>query len=206
MAISGFDVALFHLVLFALAAVYRSGRHFAARRLTAAELIEQARFVRSIIARGLRGTRATKEDVKDLTQDVMLAAWEASEQDRYRPDPNAPPVRALQGWLYGLAFHHVSRLRHAARMQREELVPNLSGVERGPGVEQALDHEQMRLAMIEALRQLPEQQGAVIAGHDIDEIPVEEIARELGAPPSTIYKWRARGIAALVKALKPTRG
>jgi RNA polymerase sigma-70 factor (ECF subfamily) len=205
MAISGFDVALFHLILFALAAVYRSGRDFAARRLSAAELLEQTRLVRFLIARALRGTWATKEDVKELTQDVLLAAWEASEEDRYRPDPDVQPSRALQGWLRKLAYHHVSHHLEAARMQREELVADPSDVERGPSAEQAIEREQMRLAVIEALRQLPEQQGAAIAGHDIDEMPMEELAAELGAPPSTVYRWRARGIAALAKALRPVR-
>ena len=107
MAISGFDVALCHLVLFALGAIYRSGRGFAARRLTPAELVGQARLVRGLVARALRG-KATREDVKDLAQDVLLAAWEASEQDRYRPDPDVEPSRALAFWLRRLAFHHVS--------------------------------------------------------------------------------------------------
>jgi RNA polymerase sigma factor (sigma-70 family) len=205
MAPDALAFTLAQFLVFFVAIVVRQ-RAFAAKRLTAAELVAQARLVHLTIARGLRGTRATKEDVKELTQDVLLAAWEASEQDRYRPDPDEQPARALQGWLRGLAFHHVSHHRQAARMLREELVANPPDVERGPDVEHAIEREQMRLEVIEALRQLPAQESATILDHDIDEMPMEEVAAELGAPLSTAYKWRARGIAALVKALKPTRG
>jgi RNA polymerase sigma-70 factor (ECF subfamily) len=204
MAPDALAFTLAQFVVFLVAIVVRQ-RAFAAKRLTAAELLEQARLVRLIIARGLRGTRATKEDVKELTQDVLLAAWEASEGDRYRPDPDEQPARALQGWLRGLAFHHVSHHREAARMRCEELVADPPDVERGPDVEQAIEREQTRIAMLEVLRQLPEQECTAVLGHDIDEIPMEDVASELGAPVSTVYKWRARGIAALARALRPAR-
>lgn len=204
MAPDALAFTLAQFVVFLVAIVVRQ-RAFAAKRLTAAELMEQARLVRLIIARGLRGTRATKEDVKELTQDVLLAAWEASEQDRYRPDPDEQPARALQSWLRGLAFHHVSRHRHAARMRREELVSDPPDVERDPDVELAIEREQRRIAVLEAVRQLPAQESAAVLGHDIDELPLEDVAAELGAPLSTTYKWRARGIAALTRALRPAR-
>jgi RNA polymerase sigma-70 factor (ECF subfamily) len=88
-------LTLWHFVFFAIAVVYRKHREHAAKRLTAKELLGQVRLVRAAIASGLRGTQATREDVKDLSQDVLLAAWEASEEGRYRPDPNMEPARAL---------------------------------------------------------------------------------------------------------------
>ncbi|MGK4002814.1 sigma-70 family RNA polymerase sigma factor [Sorangium sp. So ce1036] len=192
------------LIAFAAVFIIRN-RRFAPKRLTAAELIAQAGIVRAFIARSLRGTQATREDVKDLTQDVLLAAWEASEEERYRPDPDAPPVRALRAWLRALAFHRVSHHLEAARTRREELVADPPDVEREPTAERDLEREELRLALLDALRELPEHEGAVVIAHDIDEIPMEEIAAQQDTPVSTLYRWRTLGIAALIKALRPAR-
>ncbi|WP_438040405.1 RNA polymerase sigma factor [Sorangium sp. So ce128] len=56
------------------------------------------------------------------------------------------------------------------------------------------------------LHQLPEHEGAVIAAHDMFEMSMEEAAEQQDAPVSTAYRWRARGIAALTRALRPRRG
>ncbi|WP_437982808.1 RNA polymerase sigma factor [Sorangium sp. So ce117] len=207
MAVSGFDLALCHLVLFALAAIYRAGRDFAARRLASAELAAQVGLVRALVARYLRGTRATREDVKDLAQDVLLAAWEASEEDRYRPDPDVQPAEALRVWLRALAYHRVRHHLESARVHREELVaaPPHAAHE-APTPDQTIEREEMRQAFLEALHQLPEHEGAVIAAHDMFEMSMEEAAEQQDAPVSTAYRWRARGIAALARALRPRRG
>ncbi|WP_438015010.1 sigma-70 family RNA polymerase sigma factor [Sorangium sp. So ce315] len=206
MAISGFDVALCHLVLFALAAIYRSGRDFAAKRLTPAELVGQVRHVRGLIARALQG-KATREDVKDLAQDVLLAAWEASEQDRYRPDPDLQPSRALAIWLRKLAYHRIAHHLESARVRREEVVAEPPRVEREVLTpEQALEREEMRVAFLEALRQLPEQESAVVMAHDVYEMSMDDFAEQRDVPRSTAYRWRARGIDALTRALRPRRG
>lgn len=208
MAISAFDVALWHLVLFALAAIYRSGRDFAARRLTAKEILGQVRLVRAAIASGLRGTQgATREDVKDLSQDVFLAAWEASEAGRYRPDPSMEPARALAVWMRTLAYHRVRHHRASARVRREESVAEPPhAAHETPNADEALEREEMRRAFLEALHQLPVHEGDVIIAHDIFETPMEDVAEQQDAPVSTAYKWRARGIAALTRALRPRRG
>jgi DNA-directed RNA polymerase specialized sigma24 family protein len=89
---------------------------------TPGELVAQTKIVRGLIAYSLRGTPATREDVEDLTQEVILGAWLASEADRYRPDPAAPPVKALRGWLWKLVYHHVDHHRESARVRREVLI------------------------------------------------------------------------------------
>ncbi|WP_437479086.1 sigma-70 family RNA polymerase sigma factor [Sorangium sp. So ce1014] len=162
--------------------------------------------MRGLIARALRG-KATREDVKDLAQDVLLAAWEASEQDRYCPDPDVQPSRALACWLRRLAYHHVSHHLESARVRREEVVadPPVAAHSR-PDVEQAVERQEMRVALLEALRQLPEHESAVIMAHDLYEMSMDEAAEQQDAPRSTAYKWRARGIDALTRALRPRRG
>ncbi|WP_437590457.1 RNA polymerase sigma factor [Sorangium sp. So ce1000] len=200
-------LTLWHFVFFAIAVVYRKHRELAAKRLTAKELLGQVRLVRAAIASGLRGTQATREDVKDLSQDVLLAAWEASEAGRYRPDPSMEPARALAVWMRTLAYHRVRHHRASARVRREEPRAEPPQTEHEtPTPDQALEREEMRLAFLEALHQLPVHEGDVIIAHDIFETPMEDVAEQQDAPVSTAYKWRARGIAALTRALRPRRG
>ncbi|XYI02249.1 sigma factor-like helix-turn-helix DNA-binding protein [Sorangium sp. So ce1128] len=56
------------------------------------------------------------------------------------------------------------------------------------------------------LRQLAEHESAVIMAHDVYEMSMDDVAEQQDAPRSTAYKWRARGIAALARALRPRRG
>ncbi|XXX73760.1 sigma-70 family RNA polymerase sigma factor [Sorangium sp. So ce134] len=54
-----------------------------------------------------------------MLQNVLIAAWIAIQEGRYRPDPRADPRRALQGWLHGITWrqagHHLGR----AHVRRE---------------------------------------------------------------------------------------
>ncbi|WP_434048061.1 MULTISPECIES: RNA polymerase sigma factor [Sorangium] len=205
MAPDALAFTLAQLVFFLVAVVVRE-RCFAAKRLTPAELVGQVRLVRGLIARALQG-KATREDVKDLAQDVLLAAWEASEQDRYRPDPDMQPSRALAIWLRKLAYHRLTHHLESARVRREEIVAEPPHAEyEAPTPEQAIERHEMRAAFLEALRRLPEQESAVITGHDVYEMSMDDVAEQQDVPRSTAYKWRARGIDALTRALRPRRG
>jgi RNA polymerase sigma-70 factor, ECF subfamily len=205
MAVVDVGVALWHLLFLAIAIVIKKHGQFGAKRLLPVELVAQMKLVRHLIGRSLRGTGATKEDIKDLTQDVLLAAWEASEEDRYRPDPDAHPGRALHAWLWGLICHHVSHHLESARIRREELVAAPPGIaDERQSAQLALEDEEARLAVLEALLQLPD--GALIIAHDFAEIPMAEIEAQVNVPQSTLYKRRMRTIAALVEALRKFSG
>jgi RNA polymerase sigma-70 factor, ECF subfamily len=57
--------------------------------------------------------------------------------------------------------------------------------------------EQDRLRFLEALQALDEKYCHVLVSHDIEGIPMVRIAESMGVPVSTLYKWRARALAAL---------
>ncbi|WP_437800195.1 RNA polymerase sigma factor [Sorangium sp. So ce693] len=75
-----------------------------------------------------------------------------------------------------------------------------------PTPDQAIEREERRLAFLEALHQLPVHEGDVIIAHDIFEMSIEDVAEQQDAPVSTAYRWRSRGIEALIRALRPRRG
>lgn len=201
-------VALWHLVFLALAIAYKRHREFGAQRIPVAELVALAHLVRHLIARSLRATRATRADVDDLTQDVMLAAWEASEEGRYRPDPEATGMPPLERWVRRLVYHRVDHHLRSARHRREELAAELPEVEHeAPDAERTIEAEQGRLAVVDALLEMRDVEGAaVVIAHDIHEIPMADLAEQYHVPLSTLYKLRAAALAVLAKTIRQRDG
>jgi RNA polymerase sigma-70 factor (ECF subfamily) len=60
-----------------------------------------------------------------------------------------------------------------------------------------------RLALAEALRTLPRNYRQVIVLHHLLELPVEQVARELGIPTGTVKGRLSRGRRALATRLDP---
>ncbi|WP_437661225.1 RNA polymerase sigma factor [Sorangium sp. So ce1182] len=50
---------------------------------------------------------------------------------------------------------------------------------------------------INAVNELDPELRSVLMAHDLDEIPVAQVAEDAGLPPSTLYKRRTRAIGAL---------
>jgi RNA polymerase sigma factor (sigma-70 family) len=67
----------------------------------------------------------------------------------------------------------------------------------GPVPHDELQDEQARVAMLALLQALPIDLRVILVAHDIDGIPMTEIAEQHGMPVHTLYKWRARAIERL---------
>jgi RNA polymerase sigma-70 factor (ECF subfamily) len=100
-----------------------------------------------------------------------------------------------EAWLRTTAINaHRSRwrkLRNGRRAQQRMLPP------RDP---EALEEH---LELISALRALPEQQRQVIALHYLADLPVHQIADELGVPDGTVKSRLSRARDALAASLAP---
>ena len=57
------------------------------------------------------------------------------------------------------------------------------------------------VAVVEALKRLPEAQRRVLVLHHLADLSVHEVAREVGAPESTVKARLSRGLAALAALL-----
>jgi RNA polymerase sigma-70 factor (ECF subfamily) len=130
------------------------------------------------------------DEAEDLVQEAFVRA--AANGRRFLAVDNH------EAWLRATAVNaHRSRwrkLRNGRRAQERILPP------RDPaGLE---DH----LEIIDALRALPEQQRHVIALHYLADLPVEEIADELGVPPGTVKSRLSRGREALASHLAYAEG
>ena len=128
------------------------------------------------VYRVLRRSGASPADADDLAQEVFLVVWR-----RWR---DYDPERPLRPWLAGITFRVVHD--HFRRSRRE--VP--SGFVDGEDQLSPLDHlaaARARALVLRALAALPERQRAVMILHELEGMPISELAEALLVPVSTLY-------------------
>ncbi|WP_203691243.1 SigE family RNA polymerase sigma factor [Catellatospora coxensis] len=163
----------------------RAPRPAARRALDAADFdaFYQANYAGTVaVAFGLTGDRG---EAQDLAQEAYCRAWQRwAEISRY----DNPPA-----WVYrvtvNLARSRWRNLRVAAAhlvRQRPTDVP-------------AADPE--HVALVTALRALPMDQRQAIVLHHLVDLPVAEVAREMGVPAGTVKSWLHRGRTELAALL-----
>jgi RNA polymerase sigma-70 factor (ECF subfamily) len=155
------------------------------------------------VCRTLRRLGTAPSDVEDLAQEVFVAlrrSW-----TEY--DPNRP----LRPYLFGIAFRIASvdarwRRRHRRREVALDAVELTAAV---PGPDAALERKQARALVLAALERIPLPRRAVLVTHDLDDVPVCEVADGLGIPLFTAYsrlrKARCELASALRRMLKVSR-
>lgn len=131
----------------------------------------------------------------DVLQEVFFAA--------FRSFPTYDPMRSRpERWLNKITVYVAAHYLDRALHRREELVPELAVREIDPAASapERMQAEQERLLLLDLLRSIDPDLRSVLVAHDIDGIPMAEIAEQHGIPESTAYKWRARALAALRSA------
>jgi RNA polymerase sigma-70 factor (ECF subfamily) len=129
------------------------------------------------ICRTLRRLGVPERDVEDLAHEVFLVlrrTWH--EYDAARP------VRA---YLFGIAFRIASSNRR--RTWRETNAAVVDAQDSAPLPDEVLQAKRTRALVLAALDCVPLPRRAVLAMHDLDEIPMRDIARELSIPLFTAY-------------------
>jgi RNA polymerase sigma-70 factor (ECF subfamily) len=119
----------------------------------------------------------------DHVQEAFVRAWARWARVGALEDP--------EGWVRRVAHNlAVSRWRRASRL-----------VLRAEPAERAIDLDTDQGAVIEALRGLPRSEREAIVLHHLVGLPVQDVARELGAPTGTVKSWLSRGRAHLAESL-----
>lgn len=135
--------------------------------------------------RTLRRLGVHHNDVEDLVHEVFLVL--------HRRWKDYDPTRPLRPYLFGISY----RIAAAHHRRRAHEVPSpehgLELVDEAPLPEQAMQTEQARALVLRALEKLPLQRRAVIIMHDLDEVPMREIARTLSIPLFTAYSRLRKG-------------
>jgi RNA polymerase sigma-70 factor, ECF subfamily len=150
----------------------------------------QKKAMRSV-SRWLKRLGVPRRDRKDVIQDVFLAA--------HRSFPTYNPLLSRpERWLNRITVHVAAHYSDRMRRRREHLLPGNfeRRVDETPAPDELLKNEQSRLMALELLQRLDVNLREVLIAHDLDEIPMTQIARQHKIPVSTAYKWRARAILA----------
>jgi len=129
------------------------------------------------VYRTLRHLGTSASEVDDLAQEVFLAirrCW--ADYDQSRP---------LRPFLFGISFRIASAYE---RKRRREVAFGIVEVgDLGPGPDDALHSKQARALVLAALERIPLPRRAVLVMHDIDDVPVSEVASTLDIPLFTVY-------------------
>ena len=116
-------------------------------------------------------------DVEDLAQEVFLVlrrTW--SVFDTSRP---------LKPYLFGIAFRVASS--HRRRWWREVPYAVVESPDPAPSPDRELEASQARALVLAALQKIPLPRRAVLVMHDLDQVPVQEVAAALSIPLFTAY-------------------
>ena len=147
----------------------------------------------------LRRLGVPYSDIEDVVHEVFLVMhgrWE--DYDRLRP---------IKPWLFGIAFRVAST--HRRKTTREVLSDAYDAEDQATRPDDAAAAGETRSLLLKALAQVPLERRAVLVMHDVDEMPMREIAAELELPLFTAYsrlrKARKELDAALVRLRKAGR-
>ena len=136
-------------------------------------------------------------DLEDVSHDVLL--------DVYRKIDTYDPERPLKPWLFAFSFRAASEY-HRRRRVRGEVRESVEAIDTSPLVEERLVECENRALVATALESLDLDRRAVFVLHDLDDVPVPEIARTLNIPLNTAYSRLRVARERFVKALRRLRG
>ena len=129
------------------------------------------------VQRTLRRLGTDQSEVDDLAQEVFLVLhrrW--AEFDQSRP---------LRPYLFGVAVRLA--LANQRKRAREVAMGNIELGDDGPGPEEVLSNKQTRALVQAALKRIPLPRRTVLVMHELDRVPVTEVATTLSIPLFTVY-------------------
>ena len=145
--------------------------------------------------RSLRRHGVRPADAEDLVHDVFLVMWRR--WDEYQPS------RPLRPWLAGIVYK-IAR-RHVERRRRFSPQEALEREDPSPGQEERLAHTRAFALITRALDRLPADERAAVVMHELDGIPVRDVARLQEVPLFTAYSRLRRARRKLAEAVAAER-
>lgn len=163
-------------------------------RPTAAELVRETKVLR----RWLLHYGIDQCDVDDMAAEIVIAAWRAGQEDRYRPDPMAPDRVALLGWLRGIMWRAASTFLSRAYHQHEISVEtvDLPKSRRVDIEEQIIARDEMAL-----LSEIPFERRMIMIAHAAG-CSMAEIAEAAGIHKNTAWSRLRLGREDLLAILR----
>jgi RNA polymerase sigma-70 factor (ECF subfamily) len=130
-----------------------------------------------------------RDEAQECVQEAFVRAW----AHRRKLERAEHPEAWVRTTAYRLAVSRWRRTRLARRPADRALSPGTHTV--------AVDEN--RVALVAALRRLPEAQRQALVLHHLCDLPVQAVAQETGVPEGTVKARLSRGRAALADLLSP---
>jgi RNA polymerase sigma-70 factor (ECF subfamily) len=129
------------------------------------------------VFRSLRRLGTAPSELEDLAQEVFLALC--------RSWPDYDSSRPLRPYLFGIAFRIATA--HQRKRRRETAFTLFEVPDTRPGPDELVAAKKARALLLTAIERIPLRRRAVLVLHELDGVPVQEIAATLGVPRFTIY-------------------
>ena len=140
----------------------------------------------------LKRLGAASHEVEDLAQEVFVVLhrnWKTLDTDR--------PIRP---YLFGVAFRILCA--HRRRRAREILFADVEADDGALNPEGSLQSKQSVALLMAALADLPMSRRAVVVMHDLDEVPIADVARSLSITRFGAYARLRKGRRELAAAVR----
>jgi RNA polymerase sigma-70 factor (ECF subfamily) len=125
----------------------------------------------------LRRLGVPSHDVEDVVHDVFLVMYRRwADYDRMRP---------LRPWLFSIAYR--VWLGRRRKVRREILTEPTETRDDGPAPDDFVAAGQTRQLLLRGLAEIPLERRAVLVMHEVDEVPMRDVAAQLGIPLFTAY-------------------
>jgi RNA polymerase sigma factor (sigma-70 family) len=148
------------------------------------------------VLRTLRRHGVQARDAEDLVQDVFLVLC--------RRWSDYDPARPLRPWLAGIAFK-IAHRHHQAPRNREIPCEDLEATDERDSADELLAAWALRAQVRSALAALSEKYRRVLELHELDGVPVREIATSSALPLATVHTRLRRARALFAKVAPSVR-
>lgn len=163
---------------------------------TAADLAACRPFLEKVLARH----GVPRRDRADVAQDVLTVAFRAIRAGRFQPPPGREPARALEAWLYGIAWRCAFHYRQSAYVRLVELLsefpPDLKWFDPVPRIEARSD--------VLAIRHLGTRNRKILIARG-DGVTLVELGEICGTPLATTAR-HVKNARALLSVIIDRRG
>ena len=139
------------------------------------------------LLRTLRYLGVRSSELEDVAHDVFLHV--------YRHLHDFDPARPLRPWLFGFAYRIARDYRALARHRHESAAVTYEVRDSSPIADQLLIDSQAVTLALQALDALEPDERAVFVAHELDELPVPDVAEALTIPLNTAYSRLRRARA-----------
>jgi RNA polymerase sigma-70 factor, ECF subfamily len=135
---------------------------------------------------------AAPHEVEDLAHEIFVVL--------YRNWPTLDTDRPLRPYIFGVAFRIVCA--HHRRWGREVLRPAVEAKDEAAGPEASLQEKESISLLLTALKALPAMRRAIVVMHELDGVPIEDVARSLSITRFGAYSRLRKGRRELAAAVR----